>query len=57
MSNYEHFFGLHQQKKPLVIANIWNVRSAQIMENSGFEAITTSSGAIADSLGYEDDQL
>jgi 2-methylisocitrate lyase-like PEP mutase family enzyme len=33
---------------------VWNVRSAQIVESSGFEAMATSSGAIAESLGYKD---
>jgi 2-methylisocitrate lyase-like PEP mutase family enzyme len=54
MSHYETFYQLHQQNKPLIIANAWNVRSAQIIEANGYEAIATSSGAIAGSLGYGD---
>lgn len=54
MSNYETFYQLHHQQKPFIIANAWNVKSAQVIENSGFEAVATSSGAIANSLGYED---
>ena len=54
MSNYEIFYQLHQQKKSLIIANAWNVKSAQLIEQSGYEAIATSSGAISNSLGYED---
>src|SRR5215469_3496003 len=54
MNNYEKFYQLHHQERPFIIANAWNVRSAQIIENNGFEAIATSSGAIANSLGYED---
>jgi 2-methylisocitrate lyase-like PEP mutase family enzyme len=54
MNNYETFYQLHQQNTPLIIANAWNVKSAQIIENSGYAAIATSSGAIAASLGYED---
>ena len=54
MSNYENFLQLHQQEKPLLIANAWNVKSAQLIENQGYAAIATSSGAIADSLGYAD---
>jgi len=54
MNNYEKFFQLHHQEKPLIIANAWNVKSAQIIENNGYAAIATSSGAIADSLGYAD---
>ncbi|MDB5111958.1 MAG: hypothetical protein JWR67_3072 [Mucilaginibacter sp.] len=54
MNNYEKFFQLHHQKKPFIIANAWNAKSAQIIENNGYDAIATSSGAIANSLGYED---
>ncbi len=54
MNNYETFYQLHQLKKPLIIANAWNVKSAQMIEQNGYEAIATSSGAISNSLGYED---
>ncbi|SDS66355.1 2-Methylisocitrate lyase, PEP mutase family [Mucilaginibacter mallensis] len=54
MNNYETFYQLHQQKKPLIIANAWNAKSAQIIEKSGFEVVATSSGAIAASMGYPD---
>jgi 2-methylisocitrate lyase-like PEP mutase family enzyme len=54
MSHYDTFYQLHQLKKPLIIANAWNVKSAQIIEQNGYEAIATSSGAISNSLGYED---
>lgn len=54
MNNYETFYQLHQKKQPLIIANAWNVKSAQLIENNGYDAIATSSGAIANSLGYED---
>ena len=54
MTDYEKFHQLHYQSKPLVLANAWNAKSAQIAENSGFKAVATSSGAIAESLGYED---
>ncbi len=52
--NFETFYQLHHQSKPLLLANVWNVKSAQIVEATGFEAMATSSGAIADSLGYKD---
>ena len=52
--NFETFLRLHHQSKPFILANVWNVKSAQIVEASGFEAMATSSGAIADSLGYKD---
>lgn len=54
MTDYEKFHQLHWQPEPLVVANAWNAKSAQIAESSGFKAVATSSGAIADSLGYKD---
>jgi 2-methylisocitrate lyase-like PEP mutase family enzyme len=56
MNDYEKFLKLHQQKQPFILANAWNVKSAQIIEASGFEAIATSSGAISSSMGYEDNE-
>ena len=54
MTNYDNFFQLHHQQEPLITGNAWNVKSAQLIENNGFKAIDTSSGAIASSLGYDD---
>ena len=54
MSDYERFYKLHYQDRPLVIANAWNAISAQIIQDAGFSAMATSSGAIAASLGYRD---
>jgi 2-methylisocitrate lyase-like PEP mutase family enzyme len=54
MNHYDTFYELHQQAKPLLIANAWNAKSAQIIEQNGYGAVATSSGAIADSLGYKD---
>lgn len=54
MNQYEIFYQLHHQSKPFILANAWNVKSAKIIEQSGFKAIGTSSGAIAESLGYPD---
>jgi 2-methylisocitrate lyase-like PEP mutase family enzyme len=54
MDLHQTFYDLHHQEKPFVIANAWNAKSAQIIEKAGFDAIATSSGAIADSLGYKD---
>jgi 2-methylisocitrate lyase-like PEP mutase family enzyme len=54
MTNNEKFRGLHHQDIPLIIANAWNVKSAKLIEAAGFAAIATSSGAIADCLGYPD---
>jgi 2-methylisocitrate lyase-like PEP mutase family enzyme len=54
MSQYENFYQLHHREQPLVIANAWNAKSAQLIEKACFEAIATSSGAIAASMGYPD---
>jgi 2-methylisocitrate lyase-like PEP mutase family enzyme len=54
MTDYQKFHQLHHQSKPFLLANIWNAKSAQLAESSGFGAIATSSGAIAESLGYKD---
>jgi 2-methylisocitrate lyase-like PEP mutase family enzyme len=54
MTSYESFHELHHQPAPLILANVWNAKSAQIAESSGFKAVATSSGAIAESLGYKD---
>ena len=52
--NYEKFYQLHHQPKPFIIPNIWNAKSAQLVEAAGYKAMAKSSGAIADSLGYQD---
>ena len=54
MNNYEKFRQLHYGQRPVIIANAWNVKSAQLIEQNGFDAIGTSSGAISNSMGYED---
>lgn len=54
MKTFEHFLQLHHQSKPLLIGNIWDVHSATTVERLGFEALATSSAALANSFGYED---
>ncbi len=54
MNAYTQFKSLHLQELPFILANAWNVRSAQLIEQAGFPAIGTSSGAIAETLGYKD---
>ena len=48
------FKNLHNQDKPLLIGNIWDVASAKTAEKLNFQAIGTSSSAIASILGYND---
>lgn len=48
------FKKLHEQDHPLLIANVWDVPSARMAEDLNFQAIGTSSSAIASLLGYQD---
>ncbi len=48
------FKDLHKQDKPLLIGNVWDVPSAKTAEKLNFQAIGTSSSAIASILGYND---
>jgi hypothetical protein len=52
MTNFETFHQLHHQATPFILANVWNVKSAKVVEACGFKAMATSSGAIADFLGF-----
>jgi 2-methylisocitrate lyase-like PEP mutase family enzyme len=45
---------LHTGPRPLVLPNAWDVASARLVVKAGFPVVATSSGAIAASLGYED---
>lgn len=47
MSNFDQFDQFHHQSQPFILANAWNVKSAQLIEKADFAAIGTSSGAIA----------
>lgn len=48
------FKALHERARPFVIANAWDGASARILAGLGFEAIATSSGAAAATLGRLD---
>lgn len=48
------FTTLHYQEKPLVIANVWDAPSAIAAQQAGYQALGTSSAAIANMLGYAD---
>ncbi len=50
----QEFNTLHQQNTPLLLANVWDVSSAKCAELAGYQAIGTSSAAIAEVLGYKD---
>lgn len=49
-----NFKELHHQDSPILICNVWDVASAKTAQNLNFQAIGTSSGAIATMLGYND---
>jgi 2-methylisocitrate lyase-like PEP mutase family enzyme len=46
---------LHTGPRPLVLPNAWDVASARLVVKAGFPVVATSSGAVAATLGYEDD--
>lgn len=48
------FTALHYQSSPLLLANVWDASSALAAERAGYQALGTSSAAIAAMLGYED---
>ncbi|HCA06301.1 isocitrate lyase/phosphoenolpyruvate mutase family protein [Chryseobacterium sp.] len=54
MTAIHKFRELHKQDDPLLIGNVWNVQSARAYEKLGYQAVATSSSAVAFSLGYED---
>jgi 2-methylisocitrate lyase-like PEP mutase family enzyme len=54
MNKTQAFRALHHGSRPFFLGNVWNPLSAQILEKSGFNALGTSSAAVAHSMGYED---
>lgn len=48
------FVALHQQNKPLLLANPWDQLSARIFEQAGFQALGTTSRGIANAHGRHD---
>lgn len=52
--SYTKFTKLHQQNDILILGNVWDAQSAKIAESTGFQALGSSSHAIANSLGYAD---
>jgi 2-methylisocitrate lyase-like PEP mutase family enzyme len=51
---YERFLALHQRPGGFIMPNAWDVPSALLLKQAGFEALGTSSGAIAAGLGRRD---
>lgn len=51
---YEKFMALHTREGGLVMPNAWDGLSASVLADAGFEAIGTSSAALAATLGRVD---
>src|SRR5581483_10352740 len=51
---YERFRALHEQKGAFVMPNPWDAVSAQLLKEAGFQALGTSSAALASALGRLD---
>lgn len=47
---------LHVPGAPVVLPNVWDADTAKVVEEAGFPAVATSSGAVAAALGYSDHQ-
>ncbi|MDE3076445.1 MAG: isocitrate lyase/phosphoenolpyruvate mutase family protein [Chloroflexota bacterium] len=45
---------LHRPGDPLLLANVWDVASAKMVEELGYAAVATSSAAVAHALGEQD---
>jgi 2-methylisocitrate lyase-like PEP mutase family enzyme len=52
----ERFLALHRSSRPFVLANCWDVVMAQLFAQEGFQAIGTSSYAMAALRGLHDGQ-
>lgn len=50
----ERLLALHDRKKLLVLPNAWDAGSARLFEAMGFDAVATTSGGMAWSLGFAD---
>src|SRR4051812_16775743 len=53
----KRFRALHQGPRAFVIANPWDAGSARILAGLGFQALATSSGACAGTLGRRDGKV
>jgi 2-methylisocitrate lyase-like PEP mutase family enzyme len=54
MDHHQIFTELHLQSEPFLLGNVWDVPIAKSLEKTGYQAIGTSSAAMANLLGYED---
>ncbi len=47
---------LHRPGDPVLLPNAWDAWSGRAVEAAGFHAVATSSGAVAEALGFEDEE-
>src|SRR5206468_6059274 len=45
---------LHRPGNPLLLPNAWDVATARAVVAAGFPVVATTSGGVANALGYED---
>src|SRR5918998_6098951 len=50
----ERFRALHDPSRPLLMPNPWDAGSAKLLESLGFDALATTSGGFAATLGRLD---
>ena len=53
----DRFHALHQGAEPLILANAFDAGSARILAGLGFEALATTSGGFAGTLGRRDGEV
>jgi 2-methylisocitrate lyase-like PEP mutase family enzyme len=53
----DSFLALHQQDRPLLLANAWDLGSARLLTSLGYEALATTSSGYAATLGRLDYSL
>ena len=54
MSQADELRAMHNRDEPLILANAWDAGSARAIETVGFPAVATTSGGVAEALGFED---
>jgi 2-methylisocitrate lyase-like PEP mutase family enzyme len=52
----QNFRAMHGGRDFLLLPNVWDVASARIVEDAGYNAVATTSAGIAFALGYPDGQ-
>ena len=53
----ERFLALHRTDNPLLLANVWDVGSARLIASLGFDALASTSGGHAGTMGRHDGKV